>query len=291
MAFSVTPLEHLSFGAVVVGLSLRKALGDAAASAAVAEQLRRELDRHGLLVLHDADGGLEPKLHLALSELLGPVFPLPPRFQHARSPHHDILRVSNSEGEGFTGVGTTGWHIDGVSYATPFRYSLLHGVCAPARGPTLFLPLHPLAERICAHRPEWRRLWVRCGAGAGAVHHPLLYAHPRTGRPAVCLGKTSGIVWDMLPGPETLPERPAPCVADAGEAAVTRAQLAAHVESAAATLSYRHEWRTGDTVIVDNLAVAHLAPPETQEPPEAVGLRVLHRVVVAGDEPLRPALE
>jgi len=33
---------------------------------------------------------------------------------------------------------------------------------------------------------------------------------------------------------------------------------------------------------VDNLQVAHLAPPETMLPPEELGLRVLHRVVVAG---------
>tara|TARA_B100000780_G_scaffold255021_1_gene203471 strand:- start:498 stop:644 length:147 start_codon:yes stop_codon:yes gene_type:complete len=38
---------------------------------------------------------------------------------------------------------------------------------------------------------------------------------------------------------------------------------------------------------MDHLQVAHLAPPETMLPPEDIGLRVLHRVVVAGDEGLR----
>ena len=38
---------------------------------------------------------------------------------------------------------------------------------------------------------------------------------------------------------------------------------------------------------MDNLQVAHLAPPETMLPPGEIGLRVLHRVVVAGGEGLR----
>ena len=36
--------------------------------------------------------------------------------------------------EGLLDVGTTGWHIDGVSYSTPFRYSLFHIVHAPTTG-------------------------------------------------------------------------------------------------------------------------------------------------------------
>ena len=38
---------------------------------------------------------------------------------------------------------------------------------------------------------------MRCGAGEAAVHHPLLYAHPRApARLGVCLGKTSGLLRD-----------------------------------------------------------------------------------------------
>ena len=38
---------------------------------------------------------------------------------------------------------------------------------------------------------------MRCGTGEAAVHHPLLFAHPRTpARFGVCLGKTSGLVRD-----------------------------------------------------------------------------------------------
>ena len=33
---------------------------------------------------------------------------------------------------------------------------------------------------------------------------------------------------------------------------------------------------------LDNLAVGHVASPDTQLPPEEIGLRVMHRVTVAG---------
>ena len=114
--------------------------------------------------------------------------------------------MSNAEAEGLVGVGTTGWHMDGLSYATPFGVALLHIVevprrpspspspslslspstrnsastspsppvdrhskldalppstavypQVPRRGPTLFLPLHPLVETIRRQQPGWER--------------------------------------------------------------------------------------------------------------------------------------
>lgn len=47
-------------------------------------------------------------------------------------------------------------------------------------------------------------------------------------------------------------------------------------------LVYRHEWKDGDFLITDNLALAHEATPETQLPVSQVGLRILHRTTVAG---------
>ena len=52
---------------------------------------------------------------------------------------------------------------------------------------------------------------------------------------------------------------------------------------------YAHAWREGDLVLLDNLAVAHLASAESQrDVGEAGGVRILHRTVVAGTERLRP---
>eukprot|EP00051_Salpingoeca_urceolata_P013491 m.169538 g.169538 ORF g.169538 m.169538 type:complete len:374 (-) comp17807_c1_seq4:51-1172(-) len=42
-------------------------------------------------------------------------------------------------------------------------------------------------------------------------------------------------------------------------------------------------WEDGDFALVDNLALAHFATPETQLRPDEVGLRILHRTTVHGD--------
>ncbi len=42
------------------------------------------------------------------------------------------------------------------------------------------------------------------------------------------------------------------------------------------------QWEAGDFIISDNLAVGHLASPDTQLPREEVGLRVMHRTIVKG---------
>ena len=92
-------------------LDLSTALGcDASSARGVADRLRAELDVHGLLIFRNQHD-LTPEHHLAVAEWFGSIFPLPGRFQHSRSPHPgSILRVSNTAEQGFTGVGTTGWH-------------------------------------------------------------------------------------------------------------------------------------------------------------------------------------
>ena len=270
-AFQVSSLHP--FGAEIIGADL---------SLSASSDVRRELDAHGLLVVRDQK--FSPDDHLAVSSMFGEIFPLPPRYQHEQSPHPTrILRMSNDVAEGFQGVGTTGWHVDGTSYATPFCAAVMHMDRVPrGAAPTLFLPLAPLARHLRAARPEWERLWLRCSSSDDAILHPLLFAHPRTGAPSVTLGKTYGSVW-RGGGPER--------AADADETAATVAALRTLVDgfvASAAQPVYRHDWREGDVVLVDNLATAHLAPPETQKPPDEIGLRVLHRVVVAGTAALAP---
>jgi len=281
-AFPVRP--HAPLGAHV-DLDLREVLQREPAHArGVAERLRAALDAHGLLIFRDQHA-LAPADHLAVAEWFGQIFPLPERFQHPRSPHPGaILRVSNAADEGFVGVGTTGWHIDGASYRTPFSVQLLSVVHVPTSGPTMFLPLHALATRILERRPEWRALAACVGKGDKAVKHPLLFEHPRTRRPSIVLGKLSGLAWDNGENAEHAEQDEHP---GAEQSAAMLAELDRDTQQHAAAAAYRHVWQAGDLVIADNLAIAHLAPPETQLPVETAGLRVLHRIVVAGDQPLR----
>jgi taurine dioxygenase len=280
LPFAVSALSPL--GAEVSGLDLKAALG--AGDAVLASHLRDALNKHGLLLFRNQQDLLAAD-HVQCAELFGSIFKLPERFQHPRSPlPFEILRISNDASEGCVGIGTSGWHIDGTSYEKPFQLALMHIIASPeSPAPTLFLPLSPLADRLRHHAPSWDRLWLRNGKGT----HPLLYSHPRTGAPGVCLGKVQSFLWDDGEGGSG----PLQCVADEDETAATLAELHAQVEAYASDGGrvYAHEWRAGDLLLVDNLAVAHLAPPETQLPREEAGLRILHRIVVAGSDAL-PAL-
>ena len=57
-------------------------------------------------------------------------------YKHPASPHPDVFRVSNDEREGCTGVGRTGWHVDGSFQPAPFSYSLYHIHSVPSSGDT-----------------------------------------------------------------------------------------------------------------------------------------------------------
>lgn len=57
-------------------------------------------------------------------------------YKHPKSPHPDVFRVSNLESEGCTGVGRTGWHIDGSFQPEPFSYSLYYMHHVPDNGDT-----------------------------------------------------------------------------------------------------------------------------------------------------------
>lgn len=47
--------------------------------------------------------------------------------KHPRSPCYDIFRVSNDPTQGCTGVGRTGWHIDGTFRVTPYSHARMYG--------------------------------------------------------------------------------------------------------------------------------------------------------------------
>lgn len=48
------------------------------------------------------------------------------------------------------------------------------------------------------------------------------------------------------------------------------------------SLMYKMNWKPGDFGIIDNLAIAHFAPPGTQRPSRNAGVRLLWRTTVAG---------
>ena len=121
-------------------------------------------------------------------------------YNHPASPHRDIFRVSNDPAEGCTGVGRTGWHIDGSFQERPFSHSIYHMVkasqrqrvqtqhnqcdcrifCydhqqAPRASATVFVLLAELVEGLTVERRQrWERLWMMSDRRIGP-RHPLVY--------------------------------------------------------------------------------------------------------------------
>jgi alpha-ketoglutarate-dependent taurine dioxygenase len=271
--YTLSPLPGCAWGAEVRGLQLSEASSDAHVAS-----IRADVLRHRLLVFRD-QGVVPAARQAAFAARFGPLEST--FFKHPRSAHPDVFRVSNDPAEGCTGVGRTGWHVDGSFCAAPFAFALYHIVSvAPAAGATAFVPLRELYERApAAAQARWRRAWMVSDRRGGPMH-PLVYAHPETGDTTLCFhtGMTAAVVWDA-------DDAAARRLATDEEAAALLRELGDACD--ASPLRYEHVWRHGDFIVSDNRAVAHEATAATQAPRQQVGLRVMHRCTVAGSEPPR----
>jgi taurine dioxygenase len=232
--------------------------------------------RHRLVVFRD-QGVVSGQRQVEISRWFGELEST--FFKHPRSPHPDVFRVSNDDDEGCTGVGRTGWHVDGSFQRCPFAYSLYHIVSVPRAGDTVFAPLSKLiAAMPDTQRRRFERLWMRGDRRSGSVPKPLIYRHPSTGASTFCfhLGMTASFVWDYgtAEARETGP-------AETDDLLQELEQLFRDH----ADLIYSHRWEAGDFIITDNQALGHEASEATQLPRAAVGLRVMHRTTVGGTEP------
>ena len=234
--------------------------------------------RHRILVFRD-QGIIFGDRHVEISRWFGPLEST--FYKHPASPHPDVFRVSNDPEVGCTGVGRTGWHVDGSFQRAPFSHSLYHIISVPKQGATVFVPLYELIHALPEEqRARWDRLSM-CSDRRGGHVKPLIYTHPRSGLDTLCfhLGMTAAFIWDYgtaearLTGSAETEE-----ILNEMEDVFTR--LAAEKG-----LIYKHQWMPGDFIISDNAAVGHEADAETQASVEKVGLRVMHRTTIQGSEP------
>lgn len=108
-----------------------------------------------------------------------------PFSKHPASPHPDVFRVSNVRSEGCTGVGRTGWHIDGSFMECPYQVSVYHMHAVPKTGATKFIPLAEVIERMPAEqRAKWERLWMVGDRRSGPSHPVRFPMLPRGGQKA-----------------------------------------------------------------------------------------------------------
>jgi alpha-ketoglutarate-dependent taurine dioxygenase len=107
--------------------------------------LQEDVHKYRMLIFRD-QGSISGERHVQISEWFGPLEST--FYKHPKSPHPDVFRVSNDKTEGCTGVGRTGWHIDGSFQEAPFAYSLYHMASVPQEGDTVFAPLNELINQL-----------------------------------------------------------------------------------------------------------------------------------------------
>jgi alpha-ketoglutarate-dependent taurine dioxygenase len=227
---------------------------DTAPSPEVIQALREALLAHGLLLFRGRT--LDPALQVAFTGVLGggvhrcsPPTRMIPEFP-------EIFRVSNRKDQGNLNNGIY-WHSDGAYLDTPTAVTLHHIVQPTPDGDTLYADLAAAYERLHP-REKTAFATMKTISQVASVAHPLVRKHPVTDRTILYVNlEPSAKVVDRegKEQPHLLPF------------------LREHLKRGC----YRHKWRAGDLVVVDNFAAAHCA---TLAHPSA--LRILHRTTVPG---------
>jgi len=281
MAISIRNLEPL--GSEVEGVDLSKPL-PAQDRAKIAEALD-----HRLVVIARAQRLTDPEL-LAFSRNFGELdLPGPNPYGEPFNkdfPEINVISnvIENGRPIGNLGAGEAAWHADMTYVDVPPKAAVLYALEIPSGGggDTYFADMFAAYEALPAELKEAIRGKVavhdasRNSAGmlrkgykevsdvrdAVGAKHPLVRTDPRTGRKALLLGRRHNayIVGLAVQESETLLDR-----------------LWAHAAEPRFTL--RHQWRVGDLLMWNNLAVMH-----RRDPFDANARRVMHRTQIKGVE-------
>ena len=273
-------------GARVTGCSL----ADIPDAGTIAE-IESGLEKHGVLIWQGQD--ISPGQQVAFSKAFGPLDK--PSLVAARHKDHEELFVVGNTGakpvtfSPATDSGELEWHTDHIHHKVPARASLLYALTVPPEGgDTLFACMYSAYDALSpAQQAEYDDLEVinsvtglqayLSGQGynyvkkenreglENAVIHPLVRAHPLTGRKALYFGNqvSIGIVgWD-------------------GEKAYNFINSLTQIACRAA-FQYRHKWRAGDAVLWDNRRVLHAGTAYDM----ARHRREMHRTTFRETEPI-----
>jgi taurine dioxygenase len=203
--------------------------------------------------------------------------------------NRDIFRLSNDQEHGILGVGPQ-WHNDGSFVVGTFSHVAYHIIRPAEKGGGTFFAHQGAA--FDALPKEKRELWSRLSSvnSNSGVVHPVVHEHPISGRKSVWLhlGMTGAVI-------EKLPSD--------NDAADPEFRLLSHPEmtelfndyndilNAGVTDGYtiNYEYKEGDCIFIDNLAVGHRASPEAHLPASVQGLRILHRATIKATQDFAPA--
>jgi taurine dioxygenase len=276
MAVTITPLTP-SIGAEVDGLSL----ADVDAGSDQRVVIADALTAHHVLVFRDQV--LDRERHKAFGRLFGELHVHPSKRAPGARGDPEIFVVRADEQTVRNNGGR--WHMDVSCDANPPRASILHLTDAPPQGgdtlfanmalahDTLSEPIRRLLAELSAHHDgvqdlRWYGIEPSPGLDYPATTHPVVVAHPETGRPTLNVNEafTSHIVG-----------------LSAEESSALLRLLFDHV-ARSSSLQCRVRWEPGTVVFWDNRAVQHLAVWDYHPNP-----RRGERVTICGDGPPRPA--
>ena len=189
--------------------------------------------------------------------------------------------VENGVAIGSLGAGEAVWHTDMSYLPDPPKASVLYALEVPAAGGdtsfcTMYGAWDALPEDLRATALRLRVKhdgtynsggYVRAGVTptddprtAPGTLHPLVCAHPETGRQHLYLGRRRNAWLEGLP-------------LDESNAMLDRIWEAATAEA----LTWRHQWRAGDLVLWDNRCVMH-----RRDAFDPGSRRIMHRTQIKG---------
>jgi len=277
--FDLRPL-HTTLAAELLGLPPDLRL-DAAAFAA----FEAAWQRYPVLVCRDLQ--MTPEQQIAFSRRLGPLHIMAPE-KYNLDGHPEIFVVSNAE-EGGRQLGMRrvglGWHTDGEDKRIPNGASFLYALQLPAEGgDTMFADMYAayaalrgdIRARIDGRRARFSRVDMHHVhyplepaytpqqiAERPDVWHPLVRRHPKSGRPALYLGRWACEIEGMSKHD--------------GQALIAYLQEFSTREE----YRYNHHWRLHDAVLWDNRCTQHCAT----EFDETKYVRRMHRCTIEGELP------
>lgn len=283
---TIEPIEPL--GARVTGLDWN-AYKDLPPET-VLDALEMEMAQRGFLVFPN-QGVMTPQEQIKASCLWGGREMHSTHGVHPQTPEGNphIFRLSNDPAHGILGVGPQ-WHNDGSFVEGTFSHVGYHIIRVPEKGGGTFFAHQGAAfDSLSPEEQErWSRL-VSINSNSGVLH-PVVHKHTISGRKSVWLhlGMTGAVLErleDEMVEQGKLPFR-----------------LLSHFEMKELFHAYNdllnkgveegytlnYEYKEGDLIVIDNLAIGHKAAPEAHKSAEEQGLRILHRTTVRATHPFKP---
>ena len=267
-------LLHDELGVEVTGIDLSQGVPT--------EELERALHQHIVVVVRAQS--LSPKKYVAVMSALGTparqnnVDELLPGYPEIIEIDSRTAKLDKSGQRNL--FGTKYWHTDHTNQQCPPKITALYAkMLPPSGGDTCFANAYLLYERLAAERRTAiavlrtvngadRHLDIQQQdptAFAQAAIHPLVRKHPVTGRHALYVHPLKALHIEGWGEPESL--------------AFFEELLE---EAVRPELVYRHQWRLGDLVLIDNRACLHRAMIDY----DADAGRVMHRIILEGDRPI-----